>query len=92
MPHPDDVQDLTAPPGLVTQWLPRNGAAPGDLALAALRRLLPANGGWSASFRPYLYAAGESSTIRTLNGLLRDEHDWPKDRFTTVIYWHDADR
>ena len=28
VPHPDDVQGLRAPPGLMVVWLPRNGAPP----------------------------------------------------------------
>lgn len=92
VPHQDDVQDFAGPPGLRTEWSPRNGAVPGELALRAFRRILPSYGELGAATHPYLYAAGESSTIRSLNGLLRDELGWSKDRFTTVIYWHDADR
>ncbi|MDO7868425.1 siderophore-interacting protein [Nocardioides jiangxiensis] len=35
VPVAGDVQDLTAPPGMVVTWLPRNGAAHGTRILAA---------------------------------------------------------
>lgn len=84
VPEAADIQQLAGPEGLEITWLPRNGAKAGGLALAATRGHLAAEG------RPYLYAAGESTMIRTLNGLLRDEFDWPPERYTTVIYWHDS--
>ena len=86
VPQADDVQELPAPPGLELTWLPRGSAPPGDLALRAFREHL----GGPQETHPYLYAAGESSMIRTLNPLLRNEFGWPQDRSTTVIYWHDS--
>ncbi|HLU83233.1 MAG TPA: siderophore-interacting protein [Trueperaceae bacterium] len=40
------------------------------------------------SEHPYLYAAGETAMIKSLNQLLLDELRWPKGRMTTVGYWH----
>ncbi|NMO56187.1 siderophore-interacting protein [Actinoplanes sp. TBRC 11911] len=38
IPSPDDIQDLTAPPGVPVTWLPRNGNPHGERLITEVRR------------------------------------------------------
>lgn len=86
VPDAGDFQELATPAGLEVRWLQRDtrADAPGSELLAEFGRLT------LGGERPYLYAAGETAMIKALNQSLKDELEWPKDRMTTVGYWHYA--
>ncbi|HET8984234.1 MAG TPA: siderophore-interacting protein [Trueperaceae bacterium] len=91
VPYADDVQDLAAAGGVSVTWLPRHGIedVPGQRLLDAVREhVLPPGTHAARPEEKYVYAAGEMKLTKALNQLLRQEHDWPKDRLHVVGYWH----
>lgn len=84
VPSRSDIPVVVAPAGVQVRWFVRQDTAarPAQKVLEAARQaLLDAD-------LPYVYAAGEANMAKTLNKLLVEEHDWPRERFTTVGYWH----
>lgn len=88
VPSRADEQAVLAPTGVRVRWLVREDpqSRPAHAALtAATPELLARRHG-------YVYAAGESTMTKALSELLADQLEWPRERFTSVGYWHDSSR
>lgn len=80
-------QDLAHPPGMVLQWVPRDGAPYGTALLAAVARVA-----WPAplgSGTVSAWAACEGGAAASLRTLWGAEDGLPQGRFRAVAYWHD---
>ncbi|MFE4059173.1 siderophore-interacting protein [Streptomyces sp. NPDC059096] len=83
VPHPGDIRDITAPPGVEVRWLHRDGrgGVPGRLALhTAMSTPLP-----EGPF--YTWVAGESGLATGLRRYLVKEREVPKSHVSFLGYW-----
>lgn len=79
---PADELPLPDRPGLTVTWLHNsgNGIAPSRLAEIVRSVPLPETPG-------YIWAAGEQKAIRAIRKLVRQDLQWPAERYELVGYW-----
>ncbi|QJB32887.1 siderophore-interacting protein [Chitinophaga oryzae] len=79
----EDVQAITAPPGVSIDWLFNDSPEDGSLlACTARREQLPAPGE-----SKFAYVAAEFSTVKALRGYFRKDLHWTSDELDAFAYW-----
>lgn len=92
VPESADRLTIAAPAGVEVRWLPRDGAAQGELLVEAAQAAAEAGvdagvGSGSGSDETYFWIAGESTVVTTLRRRLVREVGVDRDRITFMGYW-----